>query len=1113
MRRNRLRFLLVFALVTGIVPAVASAAAADSPVFINEIHYDNTGTDSGEAIEVAAPAGTSLDGWSLVLYNGSTGAVYNTIALSGAVADAGSGYGFDVTNLPTNGLQNGAPDGIALVNGASVVQFLSYEGSFAAVGGPADGLTSTDIGVSESSGTEVGHSLQLTGTGSLDTDFTWAAPMASTFGAANTGQTFEGGSEPPVAIINEFDADQVSTDSAEFIELYDGGSGNTALDGLAIVLFNGNGDASYQAFDLDGQSTDGDGYFVLCGNAANTANCDLDVSPDTNLIQNGADAVALYEADAADFPNGTVATETGLIDAVVYDTDDSDDTGLLAVLTPGQPQVNERGGGNGTAHSNQRCPNGSGGARITSSYDQFIPTPGAENVCVAPVELRKIYDIQGSGDSSPLAGTTVKIEGVVVGDFQDTGQNGFYVQEEDSDTDSDPATSDGIFVFEGSSDVEVAVGDLVQVTGDVTEFFGLTEINNVTEVVVLGTGTASAAVLTFPLADPNPEHVEGMLVTIPQDMVITEFFQFDRFNELMIATERLPQPTAIFEPDSQEAIDQADLNARSQILLDDGRTGQNLAPSLHPDGTEFTTSNIFRGGDLLTDVTGVVTESFGYRIHATAPATHTVTNPRPTEPEDVGGDITVASFNVLNYYTTIDQSGAQCFPSMTRSDCRGADSIEEFERQRVKIIAALSDIEADVFGLIEIENNGDVAVADLVAGLNDAMGAGTYDYVAAGTTGPDTIKVALIYKPGTVTPNGAPAILDSMDFLDPNNTGQDRNRAALAQTFTENATGESVTVVVNHFKSKGRSCGAGDDDPISGNCNLTRTLAAEVLTDWLAGDPTATGEPDVLVIGDLNAYDKEDPIDAMKAGADDTLGTSDDYVDLVDLYEGEFAYSFAFSAQWGHLDYAMANMSLMKAVTGTTVWHINADEVDLLDYNTDFKPPELEAIYEPNAFRSSDHDPVIVGLNLADPMGDKERTIDALEALLPTGDKNADKRLTKAIASIAESLTASSWTSDQTITTKKVFDNERDAVVQLMLVAEGDGDAAATAQEAIDVLLNADRLLAQIELIAAADRGGDPTKIAAAEAAMADAAAFAAAGQYADAVNAYKTAWVMARKA
>jgi len=181
-------------------------------------------------------------------------------------------------------------------------------------------------------------------------------------------------------IINEVDADQDGTDAAEFVELYDGGVGNTSLDGLVIVLFNGSDDASYMSYDLDGYSTDVNGYFVI--GSSLVPNVDYDLGPLTNIIQNGADAVALYTGDAVDFPNDTPVTTTYLIDAIVYDTNDSDDPGLLVLLNALEPQVNEGENGANITESNQRIPNGSGGARNTSTYAQSIPTPGAENQLV-----------------------------------------------------------------------------------------------------------------------------------------------------------------------------------------------------------------------------------------------------------------------------------------------------------------------------------------------------------------------------------------------------------------------------------------------------------------------------------------------------------------------------------------------------------------------------------------------------------------------------------------------------------------------------------------------------------------------------------------------------------
>ena len=163
------------------------AATVHGGVFINEIHYDNIGGDTGEFVEIAGPAGTDLSGWSIQLYRDS-GTVYDTITFSGTLADAGFGFGF-ATSFQT--IQNGPSDGLALIDNGSVVQFLSYEGTLTGASGTtADGLTSTDIGVGENSSTPVGFSLQLTGTGTQYSDFTWTGPSAATAGSVNTGQTF-----------------------------------------------------------------------------------------------------------------------------------------------------------------------------------------------------------------------------------------------------------------------------------------------------------------------------------------------------------------------------------------------------------------------------------------------------------------------------------------------------------------------------------------------------------------------------------------------------------------------------------------------------------------------------------------------------------------------------------------------------------------------------------------------------------------------------------------------------------------------------------------------------------------------------------------------------------
>jgi len=206
---------------------------------------------------------------------------------------------------------------------------------------------------------------------------------------------------PPNVVINEVDSDQTGTDTAEFVEIFDGGTGNTSLTRLVVVFYNGGDDQSYAAFDLDGFSTNGSGYFTL-GSAAVPG---VDLVFADGIMQNGPDAVAIFVGNATDFPNGTPVTTTNLIDALVYDTNDADDAGLLTLLNSGQPQVNEDAGGNGITNSNQRCPNGSGGPRNTSTYNQFAPTADAVNVCtiVTPVPTLSIDDVSANEGN---AGTT-----------------------------------------------------------------------------------------------------------------------------------------------------------------------------------------------------------------------------------------------------------------------------------------------------------------------------------------------------------------------------------------------------------------------------------------------------------------------------------------------------------------------------------------------------------------------------------------------------------------------------------------------------------------------------------------------------------------------------------
>lgn len=598
------------------------------------------------------------------------------------------------------------------------------------------------------------------------------------------------------------------------------------------------------------------------------------------------------------------------------------------------------------------------------------------DVCVQP--YTPIPAIQGSGLSAAITGS-VTTKGVVVGDFEGTAAaSGFYLQ--DLTGDGDQTTSDGIFVYTGNVNT-VSTGQVVRVTGYARERFNQTTLNGsnsnsavvpAANIVNCGSGSVSPVAVSLPFAElTTPERYEGMLVKFPQDLVISEYFNYDRFGEIVLGLplegeSRLYTPTAVEEPGAP-AIDRALQNSLRRITLDDANSAQNPAVLRHPNGLPFSLSNLFRGGDVVKNTIGVMGYDFSlYRIIPTDPADFTAVNPRPITPEAVGGRLRIAAMNTLNYFLTLDYPTGdpldnKCGP-LQNVECRGADSDQpdEFTRQRTKLLAALSGLDAAVIGLNEIENTPGVEpLADLVAGLG-----GSFAYIDTGVIGTDAIRVGLIYQPGKVTPIGSFKVLTTAvdpRFLDT------KNRPTLAQTFEENETGSRFTVAVNHFKSKGSTCddvGDPDKGDGQGNCSQTRKAAGQALVDWLATDPTGSGDADFIIMGDLNSYAMEETISVIKAGPDDTLGTADDYTNLINKYQGEFAYSYVFDGQNGYLDHALSSPGMIDQVTGVTDWHINADEPDVLDYDTTFKPTAQDALYEPNQYRTSDHDAVIVGLNL-----------------------------------------------------------------------------------------------------------------------------------------------------
>jgi len=1209
-------------LVAALSMLCVSAAQATS-VFINELHYDNAGTDSGEFVEVAAPAGTDLTGWQVVFYNGSNGTVYRTESLSGTVTDSSDGYGFAVISLPANGIQNGGPDGFALINNTgAVVQFLSYEGSFAATNGVANGLTSEDIGVNEGGSDPAGESLQLAGIGNEYADFTWQGSDAATANALNNGQSFGDAivDNPPTVSITPANGDvNVAVDaniSLVFSEdvVLSGTNMISCTSEVAITATLTGGGRSYtldpdQDFasmdvcsftlsasdvtDLDGTpdnlaedvtvsfsvvDTSATIDFVIneihadpAANLPGDANGDgtRDFAQDefVELVNVGELATDISGWTLSDsqvrhlFPAGSVVepgcavvvfgggAPTGVFGGALVQTATGGQVGLSnggdtvtlsnGVISIEASYTGSQGGNNqsvtrnpdvtgelSTQHSTIAEANGalfSPGTRLdgTPFSGCTIPDVAPTVVSVAPendavnvnvdteivvtfsedvaisalpvlecdvsgnvdltaelvaaiytltpvaslangencslsllagsvtdvdgtadamqndltVSFTTVADlnvvtpisaIQGSGDESPLVGQQALVEAVVTAVLPEL--DGFVVQEQAADQDADPATSEGLFVANNNNALAgLSTGDLVEVRGFVSEQFGRTQLSlSAAPEVVSNDNSLAPTPFSLPVTSLDDlEALEGMLISNSAPLTVTDNFTLGRFGRLTLSNGRLFTPTNVEVPGSAGYDARIIANSLNTIVLDDGSDEQNgsSAPLDIPFPTGgLSASNTVRSGDTVSSLTGVVDFTRGlYMVYATEAPVFAATNPRTAAPELTEGNLKVASLNVLNYF---NNTGNSCGPTGS-SNCRGAEDNgtdssgrTEFDRQKLKTVAAIVAMDADIVGLMEIENNGfgqGSAIFDLVAGINAEMGEGTYAIVdAGGPVGTDAITVALIYKPSVVNLSGNLIILDSSNspVVDGEPLFNDRrNRPSHIQKFALVENREEIVISVNHLKSKGSSCGAGDDDATTGqgSCNLTRTRAAQGLTAFLTANYGATP---TLIIGDLNAYAKEDPITAI---------LSEGYTDLANLFGGSEAYSYTFRGELGYLDHALASASLLDNVVDTTEWHINADEPIVLDYNLNFQSTaQQDAWYAPDVYRMSDHDPVVVAIQLdaaavkGDWDGDGDVDINDYRGLLraiqrrqPVGmefDLNEDGRITTADARFLLSL-------------------------------------------------------------------------------------------------------------
>ncbi|SNY45507.1 hypothetical protein SAMN06297280_0908 [Arsukibacterium tuosuense] len=723
------------------------------------------------------------------------------------------------------------------------------------------------------------------------------------------------------------------------------------------VFFNGNTNAGFSTA-LEGELPAGATYVFASANATAELVALADQTTGAGLW-NGDDTITLTKSGVVIDSIGqlgvdpgsawgsgsiTTANDTLRRAAVSYDADPSD------TFEPAEQWL----GFAQNDFSDIGLFNGEGGGPVDPGPDPE-PDPEFDLSCGAP--FTPIHQIQGSGDASPLVGQTLVVEAVVTQTLP--GLQGFNIQSVPGAEDNDPMTSEGVFVYTGSANLAVASGQRVRLQANVAEFFSMTQLTGIAATVDCGTAPIPVATeLQLPVPDMAYwEAHEGMLVSFSQPLTVNETFTLGRFGELTLADGRRYTPTQVVAPGA-EAIALAAAHQLNRIILDDNSTVQNPALVPYP-APALSAANPVRGGDTVVGLTGTLYYSFNeYRIMPSAPVTIVAANPRSAEPTLLAdGNVKVASFNVLNYFNGDGAGGG--FPTP-----RGADSAAEFERQRDKILAAMAGLDASVIGLMELENDGFAstsAIADLVSGLRQVTGQADWQFVqpAVSAIGTDAITVGLLYRADLLAPVEAARLLNSdnsaLDISGQPLFDDNRNRPMLAQRFRLLENNAEFAVMVNHLKSKGSGCGAADGDTGDGqgNCNLSRTRAAEAI--GIFADQHFADIP-ALVIGDLNAYAKEDPIT--------TLATAG-YFNVFEVLGKTGSYGYVFQGLAGSLDHALLNQYALDVVADAAKWNINADEPIALDYNTEFKTEQqIFDYYAPDAYRSSDHDPVIVTLQL-----------------------------------------------------------------------------------------------------------------------------------------------------
>lgn len=758
----------------------------------------------------------------------------------------------------------------------------------------------------------------------------------------------------------------------DFVELQNRGSAPVSVDGWSVQYTSAAGTTWSGITTLSGTIAPG-GYYLVQEAAGGGGTVDLPTPDATGgiLMSGTSGKVALVTTSTALVGCQNACSRLSQVKDFVGYGAANDFEGAAPAPTLSNTTAALRGSGKDTDENGADFTAASPAPRNGGTV---VPPPPQPAPTDCTTQDTPVGEVQGRTDVSPSAGQVVTVQGAVVGDYEGPtpALRGFYLQDAG---DGDDATSDAVFVFEGNAD-RVANGDVVQVTGTVSEFQGQTQLNASTVLPCDGTGTVAPTEVTLPRTSAGDlERYEGMLVRFPQTLFVTEHFQLGRFGQVVVSSgDRLRQPTALYPAGDPRVAAMQAANDLNRLVVDDASQAQNPDPIVFGrDGAPLAATNTLRGGDTLTGAVGVLTYTWGgnaaspnaFRLRPVGAlggsATFEAANPRPAGVPDVGGTVKVASANLLNFFNTF--SGCTFGVGGAAADCRGADDAVEYERQLAKEVAALRSLGADVVGLMEVENDGygpGSALAALTAALDAQDGPGTWASAdpdaATGTVnaaGTDAIKAALLYRADRVTPVAGTTLTDPDPVFE---------RRPVATTFLTR-TGARFTVVANHFKSKG-SCPTAATDPADvdrgdgQSCwNAKRTEQARELARWVRAEVVpAAGSPDVVLVGDLNAYAQEDPVRVLAAAG---------YTDLAPSFQGPDAYSYVFDGQWGALDHVMTSESLTAKATGADDVHINADEPSVLDYDTAFKSAaQVASLYSPDRFRTSDHDPVLAGFDL-----------------------------------------------------------------------------------------------------------------------------------------------------